>query len=411
MFRIQNTKNLNLLTIPMPSTETITILALFKSGSRNEDPKRAGIAHFTEHIVFDGTKKWPTSTKIASEIDSVGGVFNAYTSKESTAFFVKLCAEDFKIGLDIISDMIHNPLLKNTEIKKEKKIISEEIKMLKDTPMRYVALVFEETLYPNSNLGRSIAGDEKTILSITQDDLKKYMRNYSHDNSVLVLAGNPKYLELAKRRISDYFKFENLPTIIDKKININQEKPQIKIINKKTEQSHVMLGFRTVDTNNEQKYSLGILSKLLGGYMSSRLFDLIRSKHALAYYVKAGADHLSDTGEFHIQAGVAHKNSQKVVDLIIGEIEKIKKELVPDTELQKTKNHLKGAMIIDFENPMELAEFFGYQSLFSRKILTPKQILDKIDKVTSSDIQKVANEFFKPELLNIAMIGKGKIRI
>jgi len=411
MYKYKKTSNLNLLTIPMPSTETLTTLVLFKSGSRNEDPKRAGIAHFIEHIVFDGTKKRPTQTKIASEIDAIGGLFNAYTGKEATAFFVKSRAEDYKIGFDVISDMINNPLLKNSEIKKEKKIISEEIKMLLDTPMRYIALVFEDTLFPNTNLGRSILGTYETLKAISQDDLKNYLKNYNLKNSVVVLAGNPKYLEKAEDQIHRYFKFNDLGVKTDIKVKITQTKPQINILNKKTEQSHIMLGFRTVDINDDRKYALGILAKLLGGYMSSRLFDLIRARHALAYYVKAGVSHLSDTGEFSIQAGVAHQNVQKVVDLILQELEKIKKGQIFKAELEKTKNHIKGAVTIDYENPMELAELFGYQALFSKEILTPKQILAKTDKVTISDLQKVAQEFFKPELVNIAMIGKGKIKI
>jgi predicted Zn-dependent peptidase len=408
---IQKTKNCQILTIPNEKSSGILVLALIKTGSRNEPKNKAGIAHFVEHLLFDGTKKRPNSTELSKEIDIVGGSLNGFTGKELTGYFVKVLPENINIGLDVISDMIFNSSFKESDIKKEKSVISEEIKMDEDTPSRYILEVIEELLWPKTNLGRFVVGSKKTINSIKKSDVLEFLKYYNYQNSYIVISGNQKNLDMAKKTAEKFFKFQKTKTKIDKLKLIKQSKPNIKIINKNTEQSHLAIAFRTVDINNKEKYALKLMSNILGENMSSRLFDIIRTKKALAYYIRSQTEYYQDAGFFQINAGIAHKNVQKTIDTVLNELEKMKKIGPNKTELKNAKQNVKGVLKLSLDDVLSTAEFYGTQAMFCKKILGPDEIVKIINKVTAKDIQKVANKYLDFNKINVALIGKGRIKI
>lgn len=399
---------IRLITIPMSSFESATVLVMVGAGSRYENKKNNGISHFLEHMAFKGTKSRPTFMEVAGLIDSIGGESNAFTSKEYTGYYIKASKNNIEISLDLLSDMLQNSTLDGVEIEKEKGVIIEEINLYEDTPMRNVGDIFEGLLYGDSPLGWDTAGTKEVIRSLKRQDFIDYMRSlYSPTNMTVVVAGGIDEGHV-ERLVNKYFSnmlpfdFPKAPGVSEK-----QKTPQVHVKNKKTEQAHLALGFRTVPLNSPQRFALSVLSSVLGGGMSSRLFSEVREKRGLAYYVRAISDHYADAGSFAVTAGIDPKRIDEAITVIISELKDLRdgKKPIKSHELKKAKEYLKGHMVLELEDSRFVSVVYATQELLEDQLKDANEVLKKIDGVTTEDIMKVVKKYFVNSGLNLAVIG------
>jgi predicted Zn-dependent peptidase len=404
---------LRVLTIPMPSFESATVMVMVGAGSRYETKINNGISHFLEHMAFKGTQKRPNALDISTMIDGIGGEFNAFTGKETTGFYVKSAADKVEISLDVLSDMIMHSKFDAKEIEKEKGVILEEINLYEDTPSRKIGDVYERLLYKDTPMGWDIAGEKDIILKIQREDFLTYMSSlYSAQNITVVVAGGINSLKI-EELVNKYFGEMSRFNILGyKKIKEEQKKPELLIKQKKTEQVHVALGVRTVPLEHQDHYSLEVLASILGGGMSSRLFHEVREKRGLAYYVRSSSDHYRDCGSLVTAAGVDPKKAKEAISVMIEEYRKISNSThsassgqISDQELTKAKEFLKGHLVLELEDSRSVAGFYAQQELLEKQIDNPAAILEKIEKVSVGDVKRVAKKYFVNEGLNLAIIG------
>lgn len=407
---------LDVLFVDVGAFPTITTQLLVSAGSRYERPDNNGIAHFFEHIPFKGTKKYPTAFDISAAVEGRGGVFNAFTSKDHTAYWIKALTEHFETSVDIISDMILNPLLDEEEIEREKGVIVEEINMYEDTPARRIGEILDGRMYPDNPLGFDIAGTKETVTSFTKKTFTDYMDTFYYpNNAVFVVAGGLHQVESPKSQVRSYL------DIIEKKFGSwkpgqkpsfqpvveKQTKPDVYIKYKKTEQANFALGFRAFSFSDPRREALSLLSTVLGGGSSSRLFIEVRERRGLCYYIGSGREFYPDTGNFIIQAGVANKADKvkEAVAVTLKECKKISQGDLKEEELTRAKEMLKGRILLSFEDSANVANFFAYNKLIEGKLKDPVELLKKVDAVTAADIVDLAKTIFVPEHLNFAIIG------
>ncbi len=402
---------MRILTVPAKNTETFTLLVLVGAGSKYETKKINGISHFLEHMFFKGTRSRPEPGQVNRELDGIGAQHNAFTSKEVTGYWVKAAREHFDLALGVVSDILTEPLLSESEIEKEKGVIVQEIQMRNDDPMSRVGMIFENLLWGNQPAGWEIAGDEKTVKSLKRQDVVDYFYSqYAAKNTVVVASGSlPKNIET---KIIKAFSSLRHGHVRPKKKTIDEQKhPAILLETKEVEASNFVLGFRGFNMWSRERFALDMLGIILGGNSSSRLWMEIREKLGLAYYVGAGNTLYTDSGYFEISAGVPHKKVGDVISIILTELKKIKSEGVHSVELKKASDYLHGSSKISFENSSSLASFFGEQEVFNKKILTPGEYLKKVDKVTAGEIRALANVLFLPNKINLAVVGQGADKI
>jgi len=399
---------LKLITVPMTGTKTITILVMVKTGSKYEDRKNNGISHFLEHMFFKGTKKRPTTLAIAGELDKVGAEFNAFTSNEYTGYWVKVDSSKINLAVDIVSDMLLNSKFEQKEIEREKGVIIEEINMRHDNPMIHIEDVFEECLYGDSPAGWEVIGEKKTVSKLARPDLLNYLKSQYGTGSVIIcLAGNIK--GDSEKLISRYFSRLGKTDFKDKvKIKEKQAKPQVKIHYKKTGQANISLGVRGIPIGHKDEFILKVLSIILGGSMSSRLFTELRERKGLAYYVRTQAEFYTDSGYLTTQAGVPVEKITEAIKIILSEYKKLKNTLVSGKELRRTKDLIRGRSVIKLEASDDMAGWYAERAILEGKILPPENFFKKIDQVKSQDIKKVANKIFVNKGLNLAIIGPFK---
>jgi len=400
---------LRILTIPMRGTQTATVLVMVGVGSRFESEKEAGLSHFIEHMMFKGTKKRPTSLIITSELDSIGGEFNAFTSKEYTGYYAKVNAKHIEKAMDVVSDMYLNSKLEEKEIEREKGTVLQELNMIEDMPMRNVEDVMEGLLYQKNSLERDIVGNKKSVSSFSQKDFLNYMkRYYVANNTVVCVAGKID----EKKIVGDIKKYFSKMAKGKKpgfqKVLENQKTPQVKIKNKKTDQTHLSLGVRAFDYYHKDRFILSVLATILGGNMSSRMFIEVRERKGLAYFIKTSIETFADCGYLTTQAGVEHKNIELTIKTVLNEYKKIASRLVGAEELKKAKEYLKGKAVMSLESSDEVAMFLIDQEIKNKKVMEIGDIFKRIDAVNQEDILRVAKNIFQSEKLNLAVIGPHK---
>jgi len=401
---------LRVITIPMPSSESVTLTVWCHVGSRFEEEKIAGLSHFLEHIVFKGSKKRPSARAISEAVDGIGGEFNAATSKEWTNFYIKAAKNNLETAFDVLSDMILNPLIKKDEVQREKGVILEEKSMYEDTPMMNIGEVFESTIFNGNTLGRDTIGTEKAIKNMTQYDFLLYRSTHYHpDNMLITVAGGVTEKEVLK--LSEKY-FKNLKSgnskiTLPKKFSQKQINPETKLKNKKADQAHLILGFLGSPLGHPDRFAESVLSVILGKGMSSRLFIEIRERRGLAYSVHSDIEHYTDTGYIATYAGVDPKKVEEAIKVILSECYKLttSKNGLTRQELVKAKEYLKGHIALALENTSTVNQFFGEQELLLGRIETPEEMYKKIDKVELTDLIRVAKKLFKKQNLNLAIIG------
>ena len=397
---------LRVLLLPQKNSLSTIAQIFVNVGSKDESLKTSGISHFIEHMVFKGTKKRPTPKKLTEEIEKVGGQSNAYTGQEETSYWVKMPAKYSSLTLDIVSDIFLNPLFRREELEKERGVILQEMAMYEDQPMRVVEEKFYQLAYGNQPAGRKIIGSSKNIKNFSVQDLKKYKeKRYLPQSSVLVVAGkfNPAHIKKQIEKTFSALKKKRKPR--RQKTIIKQKEPQLSFTLKKTDQAHLILGFHSFNLYHPQRRALELLSVVLGGGMSSRLFMEIREKKGLAYYVNAHNDFSQDSGLFLVQAGVGPENLEKAVKIILQELRKIVRKKISTRELRKAKERIKGGLTMGLETIQAQASFFGNQELFHNKLKSLKEILDEYEQVDTATIQKIATEVFVNNKLNLAVVG------
>ena len=397
---------LRLITVPMKDNPTITVLVMVEAGSKYETKDRSGISHFLEHMFFKGTKRRPKAIDIARELDGIGSEWNAFTSQEFTGYYAKADYRHAEVLLDVVSDIYLHQTLPKPEIEKEKGVIIEEINMYQDLPQRHVQDLFMELLYGDQPAGWNIAGSKETVRAVTREALLEYKeKNYVSGATAVVVAGNFDEEKIAvskAKRFGGMNKGQKHPKT---KVIEKQTEPQVLVQYKKTDQAHLVLGVRTFDAYSSWNPTLRVLSTILGGGMSSRLFQKLREDMGVGYYVRSGNDSYTDHGFFEIATGVDHTRIDEVIRAVLSELVAVKRGLVPPEELKKAKDYVTGNMFLSLESSDSIADFYGYQEVVKRELKTPLEIAELIQKVSAEDIEKVADKIFRPECLNLAIVG------
>ncbi|MFH1827321.1 MAG: pitrilysin family protein [bacterium] len=414
VFTLEN--GLRVVLVDTDSFPTLTTILLVGAGSRYENKVNNGIAHFFEHMAFKGSKKYPNSHVIAAEVEGAGGVFNAFTNKDHTGYWIKATSQHFERMTDVISDMVLNSFLLSEEIEREKGVIVEELNLYNDTPYQKVNDIFETLLYDGNPLGFEIGGHRDTVTKFTRKTFTDYMDSLYHpSNAVFVVAGGISSAKMSKKTILDLIsekfkdwkkgKKEDYEKVIE-----NQKKPNMIIKYKKTEQSHFTLGFRTVSRENGKKYALAVLSVILGGGMSTRLFKEVRERRGLCYYISTARSLYNDVGNIYTRAGVTIDldKTKLAIKTILKEHKKVLDGDIKKEELVRAKEIIKGRFLLNLEDSFEVANYFGEKLLIEDKITQPNDNISKIEKVTLDDVNQIAQETFKQENLNLALIGPVK---
>jgi len=409
---IQSAKLSNGLTtllIDTGSFPTITMMVLVGAGSRYENKKNNGIAHFFEHMAFKGSQKYPSSYDISSTIEGFGGQFNAFTSKDHTGYWVKAPNEYFETVSSVLSDMILHPLLVPGEIEREKGVIVEEINMHQDVPAQKVSDVFDELIFEGHPLSYDIAGTPKTVRSFTKKTFTDYLSSYYHpSNTTIVVAGGLKNIQKYTNTITeDFGRWEDHKKKEASKYTFDQSSPQISVKTNSGEQAHICVGYRAFAFTDPRRYPLSALSTILGGGMSSRLFLEVRERRGLCYYISTGRDLYDDTGYVVTQAGVSpdKKKVNEAIKVIIGEHMRIADGHISNTDIDRAKALLKGRLLLSLEDSHTVASLYGTRKLLYGDMPEIAEILSSIDEVSKEQIISVAKDLFVENGMNIAAVG------
>ena len=397
---------LRVITVSQRNTRAVTVLVLVKTGSKYENKKTNGISHFLEHMFFKGTKSRPSPIAIAETLDKVGGIYNAFTGEEYTGYFAKVESSKFELALDWVSDIFLNSTLPEEEIKKERRVIVEEINMLKDHPVNYLQVLWQKLLYGDQPAGWSITGTKENVMKMARKRLFDYRKSqYTSLNTIICVAGRINSKEAVRSVKKSFAKISKSVSLRKPKVLENQNSPNFLLHHKETDQTHLCLGVRAYNMFHPTRYPTVLLARILGGMMSSRMFVELREKLGLCYYIRTSVDANPDTGFLATQAGVDNKNVEKAISAILKEYKKIFSKEISVTELKKAKDNIKGKMALTLESSDNLASFYGVQELLEEKTLTPEEVFKMIDKVSTKDILKLAKKIFVPEKLNLALIG------
>ncbi len=417
MHRVAKLKNgLTLITVPVKGTSATTVLCMFPVGSRFEEPRTNGAAHFVEHMLFKGTTKRPTSQDITRTFDAVGAQYNAFTSKEYTGYYVKVAAEKQSLAFEVLADMLANSVFKLEEVEKEKGAIVEELRMYKDNPLMDIDDTFESLVFEGHPLGWNIGGSEDTVRGMSREDLVSYYQaHYSPRTMVLVVAGAVDSKKLASyvkhflayeapRDAATFSWYKAHTTPFDVPPVLPLEK-RVTVKEKKVDQLQLMLGFPAFEHTHADRYALSVLSTVLGGGMSSRLFTEVRERRGLAYMVKTDTTSYRETGVFSVKAGLDPARVPEALRVIVQELKKIVAEPVSTQELKDAQNYLLGHTALQLEDSFNQANWFAERFLFMKRLDTYQDVAKKIKKVTIKDVHKVAKQVIRFNELRLAAIG------
>lgn len=403
--------NVRLLLSPLKDTKTVSILVLFSVGSRYEQEKINGISHFIEHMMFKGTKKRPTTLSISKELDGVGAEYNAYTTKEVTGYWIKVNHEKLELALDLVSDMLYNSKFDPAEIEREKGVICEELRMYRDNPIMYVDTLLEKIMFEPSPLGWDIGGEDEIIMKLTPKSMVSFRNGHYHGpNQVVGIAGNfdpEKTRALAERYFSVKPKGGSENTYEPYKCP-KMIKPKVLVHFKETEQVQFDMGFHGYSYTDQDMYPASLLSIILGGTMSSRLFIAIREKLGLCYSIRASHQCFLDNGVFSVQSGLDKSRINQAIKAILKELVRMRDKGVTKAELKLAKEYVKGKMALQFEDSENVVSWYVTQELLTKKILTPEEKIAKLEAVTASDIKRIAEELFQTQKIHLAIIGPYK---
>ncbi len=401
---------MRIISVPMKDNQTVTMMVLVEAGSKYETKEINGISHFLEHLCFKGTEKRPTALDITKELDGLGAQSNAFTSEEFTGYYAKAHKKHLPKLLDVISDIYVNSVFNSEEIEKEKGVIIDEINMYEDLPMRHVQDIFMHTLYGDQPAGWNIAGDKEKVKNMTRGDIVSYREKlYVAEATTIVVSGGGFDTKKLVKDIEN--KFANIADKnkgTKKKVKNGQKTPNVLVEQKKTDQTHLVLGVKTYDMHNANNPALSVLSGILGKGMSSRLFQKLRDEMGVGYYVSAGNHAFTDHGFFSVNTGVCNDRAKEVIKAILEECKKLTTEEVPEKELKKVKDFITGNFVLALESSDSFAEFYGLQEIVHKEIKDSNKVIQDINKVTAKDVKTLAKKIFKDERLSLALVGPFK---
>lgn len=409
------TSGLTLIRVPMPFVQSVTVLALVNVGSRFEAPAVWGISHFLEHMVFKGTAQFASAQELTTAIDAVGAKFNAFTSKEYTGYYVKSASKHLELALDVVSDMLLTPQLRPADIEREKGVIIEEINMYADMPASHIASLFEQMVYQADTLGHDIIGTKESVTRFTADDFRRHLHDwYGLGNIVLIISGDETVVQqtdlLAKvtqlfqkgdasqRRSLKASDHLGSAPLTDQQLLVHQ---------RETEQAHFLFGFPGLARADHRRPALSLLSVLMGGNMSSRLFSEVREKRGLCYYINSDTDFYHDVGLFGGSAGVDPKRVTEAITVTLSEFYALADGRKPVTaaELQRAKDFVTGKFVLDLEDSESVAQYFGMKQLLLGQIETPDQLILRYAAVTLDEVNQLARELIVPGSVRFGIIG------
>lgn len=397
------TNGLRVVCETIPYVRSVSIGFWVVCGSRDEGPREQGISHLIEHMVFKGTKN-RTSREIAEAIDSVGGHLNAFTTKEYTCFYLKIIDRHLRLGLELLADLVANALLSTEDLEKEKNVILEEIKSYEDSPDELVYDLLTQTILDGHPLAHSILGTPETVTNFTREDLISYKeRFYTPDNSCLAVAGNVDFQEM----FGDMEKFwaglsgktqrkEAFPFKVEGKSNLRK---------KETEQVHLCLGVPGFPRQHEERYTVLVLDAILGGSLSSRLFQELREERGLVYTTGSQYAAFKDTGLFMIYAGTSLKHLPDVISIIRRQLKELKEKEISEEELNRAKEQIKGNLWLSLENTTNRMSRLAKSELFFGRHIPPEEVISNVDKVTAEDLLRVSRILFREDALSLSAIG------
>ncbi len=403
--KITLANGLRVIVAPMPHVRSVTVSVYIGAGSRYETPAESGISHFIEHLCFKGTAKRPSAQLISEAIDGVGGVLNAATDREYTVYYAKVARPHFSVALDVLLDLVQAPLFDPEEMEKERKVVLEEIASTADSPGQQVDLLLDALVWPNQPLGWDVAGSEDSVSGISREMILGYIdRQYVVGNVVISVAGNVSADEVvaaveersgwaAPGDPGRWFAAEE-----------HQTEPGCAILYKRCEQTHVSLSLAGLPLGHPDRYAIDLLSVLFGEGMSSRLFLELRERQGLCYDVHSYVNHFLDTGNFGLYAAVDPENGKQAVDALIAETKRLGTG-VPAEELRKAKELAKGRMLLRLEDTRSVSAWLGGQEMLTGEILSPEDVVDRIEAVSLDGLARVVETLLRPDRLNLAVVG------
>lgn len=391
---------------PMDSATSVTVVIGVGVGARWEKPEVNGIAHFAEHMFFKGTERRPTTRDISSLLDGLGAQFNAFTSEEMTAYYTRTAPEHYRIGLDVLTDMLFHSKFDPDEIEREKGTIIQEIRMYDDQPMALAPRTFQEMMYPDHPLGRPVLGTDETIQAMSRTTFTDYVdMAYHTGNMVVSIAGKVDEAEV----LAEVQKWmAEVPAgTAPKPVSAADVQPsaRVKLYTKDTGQAHLVLGVPGLPYNHPDQAALSVLNTVLGGTMSSRLFIEVREKQGLCYYVGSSPDPYTDTGLFVARGGMDLNRLDQALLSIRKEMLGMAESPVSDEELSMGKEGLKGRILLGMEGSAGVAMDVVRQELLRGRVRTPDERRAEVDAVTKEDVFRVANDLFTPARMHLAMCG------
>lgn len=403
----------------MPGVESLTAMIVVNTGSRFEQPGKEGLAHFFEHIVFKGTKRYPTAQKLSATIDGLGAEFNAFTSHEYTGYYVKAAAKHVETTLDVLSDMLLMPILRESDVDREKSVIIEELNMYYDMPGRYISNIFDRMVYQGSGLGHDIIGTKQTVSAIRSADFRGFLGQwYGLPNMVLVLAGkaatvdDPKTLALAQELFSKnggkrVEKFQPVKPFLSAG---TLAPTRLALESRETQQAHFILAWPGLKRGDENRYTLAVLEAIIGGNMSSRLFTEVREKRGLCYYVHATTDEFHDVGTLGVAAGVDPARIDEAITVSAGEFHQLANgtKQITKIELKRAQEYLVGKSTLSMEDSDSVAQFVGLRKILLNELSGIEEVMAKIQAVTLADVQQLAKRLVKAGEARLALIGPYK---
>ena len=407
MFRKTTLQNgLRVVTEKLEGTKAVTVLVLVGAGSRYEDKSLRGISHFLEHMFFKGADRYKNTKEVSEAIDSVGGEFNAFTGKEYAGYYVKVAGENVKVACDVLSDMMVNSRFDQKEIEKERGVILEEYNMYQDTPMYQIGWNFERLVFGDQPLGWDQIGTKELITTVNQDDFVKYKgKLYTPDNTVIAVVGNIEN-KAAVDLVEKYFTVEDgKKDYTFKALDKGLDGGKVSLTEKKTEQAHIAVGFPGYAEGHKDHWVKKLLSVILGGNMSSRMFLGVREAKGLAYYIHTSTDNYNDGGAIVTNAGVDLKRIDEAITGVIEQYRMVRDADVPEAEVKKAKAYLKGKMVLSLEDSEEYAHLLAKYELLRGTAKDPGDIMKMIDAVSVKDVRRVAEDLFVEEKMKCAVIG------
>ena len=397
---------LRVVTSMMAHTQSVSIAIFVGAGSRYEMPELAGVSHFIEHLPFKGSEKWPTARDVSEAIEGVGGMMNASTDREVTVFWCKVARPHFRIALDVLLDMLMNPLLDPEEVEKEREVIQEELRMTYDNPSYRVDLLIDEAMWPDQAMGRDVGGTPDTVAAIDQDTIREYMtRQYNPANAVVAVAGNIQHDEVVSLLQNATHNWRPQDALDWEPVSENGATgPVVRIERRRSDQSHLCLALPGLSLDDPDRYALSLLNVMLGDGMSSRLFLNLREMQSLAYDVSSSINHFRDCGSMVVYCGVEPRKTNDAVRAVMQQLDGMREE-AEERELNKAREYALGRLLLRMEDSRAVASWMGSQQLLQDQLCSVEEIVERLNAVTPADISNLATRLFQQEQIRLAVVG------